>query len=68
MAEAGVDGGTVIVVAPGTVEARISEERMDDMEAASELDDEEVLVVVELVACLFFARWTNLLAMMGFSE
>lgn len=57
-----------MVVAPGTVDARISEERMEDMEAASELDDEEVRVVVELLSCLFFARCTNLLAMTGFSE
>jgi len=82
VAEAGVEGATVIVVAPGTVEARTSEERIEEIEAACELDCDSaelsagveavelgvVEVTVELLACLFFARCTSLLAMTGFSE
>jgi len=77
-ADGGAVGGTVTVVAAGTVEAKMAEERMEDTLAARELDSDATLlsaeleavvdVVVELLACLFFARWTSLLAMIGFSE
>lgn len=80
VAEGGVVGGTVTVVAAGTVDAKIAEERMEETLAARELDSdsallcagvdavEEVVVVVELLACLFFAKCTSLLAMIGLSE
>lgn len=79
VADGGAVGGTVTVVAPGTVDAKMAEERMEDTLAARELDSDaallcagvegvEVAEVVELLACLFFARWTSLLAMMGLSE
>ena len=76
VADGGAVGGTVTVVAPGTVDAKMAEERMEDTLAARELDSDatllsagvEAVVVVELLACLFFARWTSLLAMIGFSE
>jgi hypothetical protein len=78
VADGGAVGGTVTVVAAGTVDAKIAEERMEDTLAARELDSDATLlsaeleavvdVVVELLACLFFARWTSLLAMIGFSE
>jgi len=79
VADAGVVGGTVTVVAAGTVDAKMAEERMEDTLAARELDSDATLlsagveavdveVVVELLACLFFARCTSLLAIIGFSE
>lgn len=79
VASGGVVGGTVTVVAPGTVEARMAEERMDETTAARELDScwallcagveaVEEEVVVALLSCLFRARCTSLLAMTGFSE
>ena len=79
VADGGAVGGTVTVVAAGTVEAKIAEERIEDTLAARELDSETTLlsagvegvtdaVVVALLSCLFFARCTSLLAMIGFSE
>jgi len=79
VAERGAVGATVTVVAAGTVDAKIAEERMEDTLAARELDSDATLlsaglevvvddVVVELLACLFFARCTSLLAIIGFSE
>ena len=79
VAEAGAAGATVTVVAAGTVEAKMAEERMEETLAALELDAASALlwagveavdevVVVELLSCLFFARCTSLLAMTGFSE
>jgi hypothetical protein len=68
VAEGGAVGATVMVVAAGTVEARMADERMEETLAARELDSESALlwagvdaveeevVVVELLACLFFAR------------
>lgn len=80
VADGGAVGASVTVVAAGTVEARIAEDRMDDTLAARELDSDATLllsagvevivdeVVVALLSCLFFARCTSLLAMIGFSE
>jgi len=83
VAEGGAVGGTVTVVAAGTVDAKMAEERIDDTLAARELDSCAALdaallcagvegvnvgVVVELLVCLFFARCTSLLAMTGLSE
>jgi len=79
VADGGVVGGTVTVVAAGTVDAKIAEERMDDTLAARELDSDAALLcagvegvteaeVVELLVCLFFAKCTSLLAITGFSE
>lgn len=44
VAEAGAAGATVTVVAPGTVEARMAEERMEDTLAALELDCSSALL------------------------
>ena len=78
VADGGALGGTVTVVAAGTVDAKMADERMEDTLAARELDSDATLlsagvdavveVVVELLACLFLARWTSLLAIIGFSE
>lgn len=79
VAEGGVVGGTVTVVAAGTVDAKMAEDRMEDTLAARELDSDSTLlcagvdavdeaVVVELLSCLFLARCTSLLAITGFSE
>jgi hypothetical protein len=79
VADSGACGGTVTVVAAGTVDAKMADDRIDDTLAARELDSDTALlcagvegvidaVVVELLVCLFFARCTSLLAMIGFSE
>jgi hypothetical protein len=44
VADAGAAGGTVTVVAPGTVEARMADESMEDTLAALELDCSSALL------------------------